>query len=140
VGRGSLSSAEFSLIFDGGSRGNPGEAYGSFRLQRPGEKPPPAERLRFGQGTSNEAEYRALIAGLQRLHQELRRSGLEPTAVRLKVSGDSRLVINQVKGTWKTRDPRMRSLHRQARRLLDPLGEVHLRHHPRRVSVRALGH
>jgi len=135
-----LSSAEFSLIFDGGSRGNPREAYGSFRLQRPGEKPPPAERLRFGQGTSNEAEYRALIAGLQRLHQELRRSGLEPTAVRLKVSGDSRLVINQVQGTWKTRNPRMRSLHRQARRLLDPLGEVHLRHHPRRVSVRALGH
>ena len=135
-----MSSADFSLIFDGGSRGNPGEAYGSFRLQRPGEKPPPAERLRFVQGTSNEAEYWALIAGLQRLHQELRRSGLEPTAVRLKASGDSRLVINQVNGTWKTRNPRMRSLHRQARRLLDPLGEVHLRHHPRRVSVRALGH
>jgi len=135
-----LSSTDFSLIFDGGSRGNPGEAYGSFRLQRPGEKPPPAERLRFGQGTSNEAEYWALIAGLQRLHQELRRSGLEPTAVRLKVSGDSRLVINQVNGIWKSRNPRMRSLHRQARRLLDPLGEVHLRHHPRRVSVRALGH
>ena len=135
-----MSGADFSLIFDGGSRGNPGEAYGSFRLQRPGEKLPPAERLRFGHGTSNEAEYQALIAGLRRLHQELRRSGLEPTAVRLKVSGDSRLVINQVQGTWKTRNPRMRALHRQARRLLDPLGEVQLRHHPRRVSVRALGH
>jgi ribonuclease HI len=135
-----LSGVDFSLIFDGGSRGNPGEAYGSFRLQRPGEKLPPAERLRFGHGTSNEAEYQALIAGLRRLHQELRRSGLEPTAVRLKVSGDSRLVINQVQGTWKTRNPRMRALHQQARQLLDPLGEVHLRHHPRRVSVRALGH
>ena len=135
-----MSSAEFSLIFDGGSRGNPGEAYGSFRLQRPGEKIPPAERLRFGHGTNNEAEYLALIAGLQRLHRELRQSGLEPNAVRLKVSGDSRLVINQVNGAWKIRNPRMRELHKQARRLLDPLGEVQLRHHPRRVSVRALGH
>jgi len=135
-----LSSVEFSLIFDGGSRGNPGEAYGSFRLQRPGQKLPPAERLRFGHATSNEAEYQALIAGLQRLHQELRLSGLEPAAVRLKVSGDSRLVINQVKGAWKIRNPRMRELHQQARRLLDPLGEVQLRQHPRRVSLRALGH
>ena len=135
-----MSRAEFSLIFDGGSRGNPGEAYGSFRLQRPGQKLPPAERLRFGHATSNEAEYQALIAGLQRLHLELCQSGLEPTAVRLKVSGDSRLVINQVKGAWKIRNPRMRELHKLARRLLDPLGEVQLRHHPRRVSVRALGH
>jgi ribonuclease HI len=135
-----LSGAEFDLIFDGGSRGNPGAAYGSFRLRAAGQRSGAPQRLDFGHGTNNEAEYLALIAGLESLHRQLRLSGLDPAQVQLRVSGDSRLVINQVKGAWKIRNPRMRELNAQARRLLDPLGQVQLRHHPRRVSVRALGH
>lgn len=131
---------QFSLIFDGGSRGNPGDAYGSFRLQAAGARPQPPRRLHFGTGTNNEAEYLALIAGLERLHQQLRQAEVDPAAVHLTVSGDSRLVISQVKGEWKVRNPRMRELHAQARRLLEPLGKVRLRHHPRRVSLRTLGH
>jgi ribonuclease HI len=135
-----LSRPEFDLIFDGGSRGNPGEAYGSFQLGVAGSRPGPPRRLRFGHGTNNEAEYKALIAALENLHAQLRQAGEHPSRVRLKVSGDSRLVINQVKGLWKVRDARMRQLHAEARRLLEPFGEVQLRHHPRRVSLRRLGH
>jgi ribonuclease HI len=135
-----LSRVTYDLIFDGGSRGNPGAAYGSFRLRSPGQRPAAARRLDFGHGTNNEAEYQALIAGLETLHQQLRQAGLNPAQVHLKVSGDSRLVINQVKGLWKIRSPHLRQLHARARDLLEPLGQVQLHHHPRRVSVRALGH
>jgi ribonuclease HI len=132
--------AEAALLFDGGSLGNPGQAYGSFRLQLPGGRLSPPRRLRFGHGTNNEAEYLALIAGLERLHRELRSAGVDPGGLRLTVSGDSRLVVNQVKGAWKVRNTRLKELHAHARRLLAPIGEVELRQHPRRVSVRALGH
>ena len=135
-----MSGTEFDLIFDGGSRGNPGATYGSFRLRAAGQRPAAPRRLNFGHGTNNEAEYLALIAGLEKLHQELRQTGVDPAQVHLKVSGDSRLVINQVKGQWKIRSPRLRQLHARARGLLEPLGQVQLRHHPRRVSLRALGH
>lgn len=131
---------KYSLVFDGGSLGNPGDAYGSFRIQAAGARPQAPQRLQFGTGTNNEAEYLALIAGLERLHGQLRQAELDPASVHLTVSGDSRLIINQVKGEWKVRNPRLRELHAQARRLLQPLGKVHLRYHPRRMSLRTLGH
>jgi len=130
----------YVLIFDGGSIGNPGAAYGSYRLQRFGEAPQPVSRLTFGHGTNNDAEYKALIAALQGLQAELSRAGLRPADVALEVRGDSRLVLEQLRGTWKIKNPRMAALHRQAQDLLDPFGEVRLAHQARQRSVRVLGH
>jgi ribonuclease HI len=48
---------------------------------------------RCGSGTSNVAEYRALLAGLY----ACRKTGIR----RVRVVGDSQLVVNQVKGAWK---------------------------------------
>ena len=73
------------LIFDGGSVGNPGDSYGSFRwrladgpLTKPG-------RRRFGYGTNNQAEYKALIEGLRSLLTELSTIGTRPADVDLDV-------------------------------------------------------
>lgn len=49
----------------------------------------------IGQGTNNEAEYQALIAGL--------RHALKLGMWNLRVVSDSLLVVNQVGGQWKTR-------------------------------------
>jgi ribonuclease HI len=132
--------ARFTLVFDGGSRGNPGQAYGSFRLQRQGAAPSSPRRLRFGRGTNNEAEYRTLIQGLRALLDECRNAGLDPRQVRLDIRGDSLLVIRQVEGAWKVRDPRMRELCEEARELLVRFGTTHLAHQARSRSVAALGH
>ena len=56
--------ADYTIIFDGGSRGNPGEGYGSYELRTRAERQ--IERLTFGDHvTNNEAEYRTLIAALR---------------------------------------------------------------------------
>ena len=111
--------ADYTLVFDGGSRGNPGTTYGSFRLQRSGQRPSAARRLAFGRGTNNEAEYQALIVGIQSLLDSLSAEHLDPQTVRLEVRGDSLLVLRQLDGSWKAREPRMRVLRDEARRLLD---------------------
>jgi ribonuclease HI len=130
----------YVLIFDGGSIGNPGAAYGSYRLQPSGEPPQPVSRHTFGHGTNNDAEYKALIAGLRGLQAVLAARSQRPADVALEVRGDSRLVLEQLRGTWKVKNPRMAALHREAQGLLDLFGEVRLAHQDRRRSVRVLGH
>ena len=54
--------AEYLLVFDGGSKGNPGEGYGSYALFE-GGRPGAAQRVDFPEVmTNNEAEYRTLLA------------------------------------------------------------------------------
>ena len=129
------------LTFDGGSRGNPGPAYGSFVVEGLPGLEPRIQRLTFGRATNNEAEYRTLIAGLAFLDQHLRR-GDGRRANNLEIRGDSQLVLSQVEGSWRTRNARMAALRaagcRAAGRL--PLRSVHThaaledRSHPRSLT------
>ena len=130
----------YHIIFDGGSIGNPGKAYGSFRIQEGRRKAAPAVRLDFGHGTNNDAEYKSLIAGLEHLHKMLKKDRIPTHDVLLHLRGDSQLVLNQVQGAWKVKNPRMRVLCDKARALLLPFGDVRYHHHDRSVSVRMLGH
>ena len=131
-----------TLTFDGGSRGNPGPAYGSYLLQSrdPRLEPRRLVRLDFGRGTNNEAEYWTLLAGLRELHSALKRRSVPLDDVELIVVGDSQLVLRQVAGEWKLKDARMRDLCGDARELLEPFWRVILRHQPRSRTVRQLGH
>jgi probable phosphoglycerate mutase len=97
-------------------------------------------REEFGWGTNNEAEYLALLAGLRALYEHLRHARRSPEEVDLVIRGDSRLVLEQLRGTWRTKDARMRKLREAAELLLRPLGKVRLIHQERWRSVRALGH
>ena len=94
------------LIFDGGSKGNPGKGYGSFALRWPGQTEQIVQ-LQFGdQVTNNEAEYDTLIAALDAVQSRLDDLGADTDAAELVVYGDSLLVINQVKGEWQCKEPR----------------------------------
>lgn len=128
------------VVFDGGSRGNPGDGYGSYALGWPG-RPAQVVRLRFGeQVTNNEAEYDTLIAGLTAILEKLREQKADPATARVDIRGDSLLVINQVLGQWQCKEPRMHTRRDQVRRLLAQLGSWQLTHHDREESVRILGH
>lgn len=131
---------DYALAFDGGSRGNPGPAYGSFRIQRRGSRASISRRLRLGHGTNNEAEYWALLAGLRSFLDQLRAEGIDPSQVRLEIRGDSQLVIRQLEGEWKAKDPRMRELRDEVQRVLKPLAEIRLIHQDRSRSVEMFGH
>jgi len=128
------------IVFDGGSRGNPGQGYGSYVMRWPGEQQQ-IVRLRFGNRvTNNEAEYDTLIAALEAVLKRLRDGGADPKTARLEVRGDSQLVINQVKGEWQCKDSRMAARRDRARALLQQLGGWQLIHHDRSHSVEQLGH
>jgi ribonuclease HI len=134
-------SADYTIIFDGGSHGNPGPGYGSYALVRKRDRKQSVVRLDFGrQMTNNEAEYEALIAGLQGLIERIEAAGRSPEDFTVQVRGDSALVIHQVKGDWKTKDDRMRLLRNRGRELLAQFKGYRLVLQGREESVRVLGH
>lgn len=134
-------SPDIVLVFDGGSRGNPGWGYGSYAIQRVSDGVQRLERIDLGDGyTNNEAEYDTLIAALQDLIHRLEAAGRNPAEFALEVRGDSTLVLNQLEGTWKAKEPRMRQRRDQCHRLLRRFGAVKLIAQPREESVRVLGH
>jgi len=96
---------------DGGSRGNPGQAaYGALVKDAATGEVLNREGLTLGIATNNVAEYSGLIAGL-----EMARA-INPHAA-LEVRMDSKLVIEQMAGRWKTKHADMKPLALAARRL-----------------------
>lgn len=77
----------------------------------------------IGRLTCNEAEYAALIFALE----EIRR--YRPHRVDCYL--DSKVVINQLKGTFAVRSPGLKRLHRKARRLIQAIPQVTLTYIPR---------
>jgi len=115
---------------DGGSRGNPGPAgYGAvvFDAQTRAVLAERAEAL--GDTTNNVAEYRGLIAGLTAA-QEL---GARRVAVRM----DSKLVVEQMKGTWQVKHEGLRPLAREAVALRQAFDEVTFQWIPREQNKHA---
>ncbi|MFQ5459427.1 MAG: ribonuclease HI family protein [Anaerolineae bacterium] len=128
---------DWQIVFDGGSRGNPGLGYGSYRLRpRDGEWSAPT-RLDFGgRVTNNEAEYKALLAALTDLGRRVPR----PETVRVEVIGDSKLVLSQMRGDWRIRAANLRQLANLGMALAARFQGVTYRWQPRAESVRLLGH
>jgi probable phosphoglycerate mutase len=131
---------DFEIVFDGGSLGNPGRGYGSYRL-RGRAVDARVERLDFGQAvTNNEAEYRALIGGLEDVLGVLAAQAHPAEQARVLALGDSLLVVNQLTAGWKVKSANLVPLHRRARELAARFGRFELRWQPRSRSVRVLGH
>jgi ribonuclease HI len=132
---------DYTIIFDGGSRGNPGQGYGSYALRRNEDRKLRRSRLRFGdQVTSNQAEYQALIAALEDLIGTIEKAGRSPGGFSVDIRGDSRLVMRQLDGSWKTKSLTLMPLRDRAEELLAQMGSVELTWQPREESVRILGH
>jgi ribonuclease HI len=69
----------------------------------------------LGVATNNEAEYHAVIDGLKAV------SEWKPD--RLEVFLDSKLVVEQLKGNYRVKEPRLQPLHREAKELLGGFGD-----------------
>jgi ribonuclease HI len=123
---------EVAVYCDGGSRGNPGPAAIGAIVVDPSTSPP--TRLatvseRIGTATNNVAEYRALIAGLEAAREFPSRA--------IRVRADSLLVIEQLKGRWRVKQPHLRPLHSRALALLEEYQEIDLAHVRREENVDA---
>ena len=107
---------------DGGARGNPGPAGIGVVLEEEGGARD--EYYAFlGTATNNVAEYTALLV--------LAVLSLERGAAELTIHSDSELLVKQMEGTYRVRNPKLQILHAAARRLLARIPRVTLRHVPR---------
>lgn len=117
---------------DGGSRGNPGPAgFGAVVLD-PSTSPPrelATVSEAIGVTTNNVAEYRGAIAALETAAQ------LGATEVELRA--DSKLVVEQLSGSWRVKQDHLRPLFERARALMKGFERVQLRHVPRDENTHA---
>jgi broad specificity phosphatase PhoE/ribonuclease HI len=99
---------------DGGSRGNPGPAGFGALVRDAATGALLAERGGFlGFTTNNVAEYSGLVAGLRAAVE------IDPEAL-VEVRMDSQLVIEQMTGRWKVRQPEMQRLVAEATAVMPP--------------------
>jgi len=112
-----------TIEFDGGSRGNPGPAAIGVVVRAQDGTPVVTLGRCIGRATNNVAEYRALIAGLEKAK--------ELGAKRIMVRGDSELIIKQMRGEYRVKHPDMRKLYDEAQFLLHQFDEAKIEHNLR---------
>jgi ribonuclease HI len=104
------------LSTDGGARGNPGPAAYGYVLEAEDGTVLDARGERIGVATNNVAEYRALIAGLER--------AVELGVDELEVVSDSELLVKQMQGEYRVKNETLRELNEDANVLERKLGRV----------------
>ena len=104
------------LSTDGGARGNPGPAAYGYVLEAEDGTVLDARGETIGVATNNVAEYRALIAGLEK--------AIELGIDELEVVSDSELLVKQMQGEYRVKNEALRELNDEANSLERKLGRV----------------
>ena len=107
------------LSTDGGARGNPGPAAAAYVLEAEDGTVLAAHGEAIGVATNNVAEYRALLAGLER--------AVELEVRELEVVSDSELLVKQMRGEYRVKNAALRELSVEAGRLARRLDRVSYR-------------
>ena len=108
-----------SANIDGGSRGNPGPAGYGVRVEREdGSVVELKEALALA--TNNVAEYSGLLAAL--------RWAAANGIARLHIRSDSELLVKQMKGQYRVKNPGLQPLYEEAVKLVRQVGKVTFEH------------
>jgi ribonuclease HI len=108
---------------DGASRGNPGLAGAGIIIKDEGGRTIETIGRFLGRSTNNQAEYQALIIGLEAAARH------HPEAVTVRM--DSELVVKQMNGQYRVRHPEILPLFLKASELAADLPNIHIEHVPR---------
>jgi probable phosphoglycerate mutase len=104
---------------DGGSRGNPGPAGYGVHIER--EDGTIIElKQALASATNNVAEYNGLLAAL--------RWAAEHGVSTLHIKADSELMVKQMRGEYRVKNPGLQPLYEQARSLVKQIGRVKFEH------------
>jgi ribonuclease HI len=114
---------------DGGSRGNPGPAAVAAVAADPAGEILAERAETIGEATNNVAEYRAVLLGIA-LAREL-------GADELELVGDSKLIVEQVRGNWKIKQEHLRPLRAEVIDALAAFPKWQIRHVRRGHNERA---
>ena len=125
--------AKFLIEFDGASRGNPGHSGGAYFLHEYAKTSYGMETIwldseYFGDNvTSNQAEYSALLLGLQAcVDAAVEGNPMGKTSSILRntsicICGDSQVVIKQLKGEYGVKNATLKTMHAKARGFIEQL-------------------
>ncbi len=120
---------KITLYADGGARGNPGPA-GAGAYLEDGEGKPVARIYKYlGETTNNVAEYTALIFGLK--------EALRHKPKKIEIRMDSQLVVRQISGEYRVKEPTLIKLFEQAQSLLSQFSAFEIEHIPREKNKEA---
>jgi ribonuclease HI len=114
------------LYTDGGSRGNPGESACAFVICKMDDTVVEKSGFYLGIATNNQAEYKALVAGLERANQ----LGVQ----NLQVYMDSELVVKQLKGQYKVKHPGLYPIFTEAKQAANTFNNLSFIHVPRALN------
>lgn len=119
-----------TLYFDGACIPNPGPMGIGAYIEGTDGKPLAeiSEKLE-GDGTNNIAEYTAVIRGMEK--------GLELGVKDLMIRGDSNLVVQQLLGKFRVREPRLRPLLQRVQELAGEYHTIDVQWIPREQNKRA---
>jgi ribonuclease HI len=104
------------LSTDGGARGNPGPAAYGYVLETDDGTVLDARGEAIGVATNNVAEYRGLVAGLEK--------AAELGVDELEVVSDSELLVRQMTGEYKVKNEALQELNEEASSIARRLGKV----------------
>lgn len=110
---------------DGGSRGNPGPAAYGARVVRDDGSIIDLKGF-IGSATNNVAEYNGLLAALRWAHENSVRT--------LHVRADSELMVKQMTGVYRVKNPGLLPLYEEARGLMRKVGRVTFEHVRRELN------
>ena len=119
---------EYTLNFDGCSKGNPGYAGIGIVIYKNGEEIHSASKF-IGIKTNNQSEYAAVIFGLE--------EALRLNIPQISILGDSLLVINQINGVYKVKTEHLIELYQTAIELKDRFQYIEFNHVLRDQNKRA---
>lgn len=118
------------IYIDGGSRGNPGPAACAAVLKSADDGQTVLDQGKFlGHATNNVAEYEGLLLGLA-LAAQLKAADIE-------IRSDSELLVKQLLGVYRVKNPALRDLFDQAQDALAPFNGVEIRHIRRELNSEA---
>ncbi len=126
--------SDYLIHADGGARGNPGPAALGVVIEGRGiAKHEYGEYL--GIATNNVAEYKAVIFALKKLKQLVGSEKAKSGSVRVHV--DSELLVRQLNGEYKVKEPDIQDLFLELWNLKLDFGDIVFRHIPREENTAA---
>lgn len=114
---------------DGGSRGNPGPAGYGVRIEDGGSEVVAELHGALGIATNNVAEYHGLLAALT--------WAVDHGVPSLEIRSDSELLVKQMLGVYRVKNPGLQPLHQEARLLAARVGRVRFKHVRRELNKEA---
>jgi ribonuclease HI len=114
---------------DGGARGNPGPAGYGVSIQSPDGNVLDELHGALGIATNNIAEYNGLLAALQ--------WAVDHDERRVHIRADSELLVKQMRGEYKVKNPGLQPLYVRARLLTAQLDDVRFEHVRREFNKEA---